>query len=142
MAAKAGAAIEKLGLARVRELLAGKTRETIAGLIARDQALEPESNAIAAVDRLIRYNRDLYKLVNNFVSFRDFYSRRDKAIFQAGTLYLDQRSCELCMTVEDPGRHALMAGLAGAYLAYCDCRAQGNRRETPNCRRVHRWRFR
>ena len=58
--------------------------------------------------------------MNNFVSFRDFYSRRDKAIFQAGTLYLDQRSCELSMTVEDPGRHALMAGLAGAYLAYCD----------------------
>src|SRR5207302_4412080 len=36
------------------------------------------------------------------------------------TLYLDQRSCELSMTVEDLGRHALMAGLAGAYLAYCD----------------------
>ena len=121
VAAKAGGSVEPLGLARVRELLSGKARETIAALIARDQALEPESNAIAAVDRLIRYHRDLYKLVNNFVSFRDFYSRRDKAIFQAGTLYLDQRSCELCLTVEDPGRHALMAGLAGAYLAYCDC---------------------
>jgi hypothetical protein len=121
MAAKAGAAVEKLGLARARELLAGKARETISALIAKDQALEPESSAIAAVHRLIRYNRDLYRLVNNFVSFRDFYSRRDKAIFQAGTLYLDQRSCELCLTVEDAGRHALMAGLAGAYLAYCDC---------------------
>ena len=120
MAAKSGTAVEKLGLARVRELLTGKARENISLLIAKDQALEPESNAIAAVDRLIRYNRDLYKLVNNFVSFRDFYSRRDKAIFQAGTLYLDQRSCELCMTVEDSSRHALMAGLAGAYLAYCD----------------------
>jgi hypothetical protein len=121
MAAKAGAAVEKLGLARVRELLAGKSRETITALIARDRALQPESDAIATVDKLIRYNRDLYKLVNNFVSFRDFYSRRDKAIFQAGTLYLDQRSCELCLTVEDTGRHALMAGLAGAFLAYCDC---------------------
>ncbi|MCX6905103.1 MAG: hypothetical protein NTW03_16815, partial [Verrucomicrobia bacterium] len=38
-----------------------------------------------------------------------------------GTLYLDQRSCDLCLTVEDPGRHALMAALAGTYLAYCDC---------------------
>src|SRR5213075_2793559 len=53
--------------------------------------------------------------------FRDFYRRKDKAIFQAGTLYLDQRSCELCLTVEDAGRHALLAGLAGTYLAYCDC---------------------
>jgi hypothetical protein len=121
LAAKSGAAVEKLGLARVRELLGGKSQETITALIARDKALQPESDAIVAVDKLIRYHRDLYKLVNNFVSFRDFYSRRDKAIFQAGTLYLDQRSCELCLTVEDPARHALMAGLAGAYLAYCDC---------------------
>jgi hypothetical protein len=119
--AKTGAVVEKLGLPRVRELLAGKTKQTMTDLIARDQALKPESDAIAVVDKLIRYYRDLYKLVNNFVSFRDFYSRRDKAIFQAGTLYLDQRSCELCLTVEDPARHALMAGLAGAYLAYCDC---------------------
>jgi hypothetical protein len=119
--AKAGAAVEKLGLPRVRELLAGKAKDTITALIARDQALKPESDAIAQVDKLIRYHRDLYKLVNNFVSFRDFYSGRDKAIFQAGTLFLDQRSCELCLTVEDPARHALMAGLAGSYLAYCDC---------------------
>jgi len=34
---------------------------------------------------------------------------------------LDQRSCDLCLTVEDPAKHATMAGLAGAYLAYVDC---------------------
>lgn len=120
-AAKKGAIVEKLGIKRVREILAGKAKEEITALIAKDKALEPEANAIAAVDRLIRYHRDLYKLLNNFVSFRDFYGRKDKAIFQAGTLYLDQRSCELCLPVEDAGRHALMAGLAGTYLAYCDC---------------------
>ena len=120
-ALKAGAAVETLGLKRVRELLSGKSRETINALIAKDKALEAESNSITAVERLIRYHRDLYKLLNNFVSFRDFYSRKDKAIFQAGTLYLDQRSCDLCLTVEDAARHALMAGLAGTYLAYCDC---------------------
>src|ERR1051326_1978268 len=120
-AAKKGAVVEKLGIKRVREILAGKTEEQIAALIAKDKALEPEANAIATVDRLVRYHRDLYKLLNNFVSFRDFYRRKDKAIFQAGTLYLDQRSCDLCLTVEEPARHALMAGLAGTYLAYCDC---------------------
>lgn len=120
-AAKKGAVVEKLGIKRVREILAGKAQDEIAALIAKDKALEPEANAIATVDRLIRYHRDLYKLLNNFVSFRDFYRRKDKAIFQAGTLYLDQRSCDLCLPVEDPARHALMAGLAGTYLAYCDC---------------------
>ncbi|HSU52529.1 MAG TPA: hypothetical protein VLT36_00560 [Candidatus Dormibacteraeota bacterium] len=120
-AGKTGALVEKLGLKRVREILGGKSKEAITALIARDKALEPEANAIAAVERLVRYHRDLYKLLNNFVSFRDFYRKKDKAIFQAGTLYLDQRACELCMTVEESGRHALMAGLAGTYLAYCDC---------------------
>jgi hypothetical protein len=120
-AAKKGGVVEKVGIKRVREILAGKAQEEIAALIAKDKALEPEANAIAAVDRLVRYHRDLYKLLNNFVSFRDFYRRKDKAIFQAGTLYLDQRSCELCLPVEDAARHALMAGLAGTYLAYCDC---------------------
>lgn len=120
-AAKPGGAVEKLGLARLREVLAGNSREAITALVAKDKALEPEFNAIAAVEKLVRYYRDLYKLLNNFVSFRDFYSRKDKAIFQSGTLYLDQRSCELCLTVEDAGRHALMSAMAGTYLAYCDC---------------------
>ena len=125
VAAKAGGSVEKLGLPRVREILAGKTKDTLTVLIGKDQALEPEANAIAAVERLTRYNRDLYKLLNNFVSFRDFYGRKDKAIFQAGTLYLDQRSCDLCLAVDDAGKHAGMAGLAGAYLAYCECVRKG-----------------
>lgn len=125
-AAKAGAAVEKLGLGRVREILAGNAKETITMLIARDKALEPEFTAIAEVERLVRYYRDLYKLMNNFVSFRDFYGRKDKAVFQAGTLYLDQRSCDLCLKVEDPAKHAVMAGLSGTYLAYCDCARRGS----------------
>jgi len=126
LAAKAGATVEKLGLPRVRELLSGKARENITALVAKDKALETEFNAIAAVERLVRFHRDLFKLVNNFVSFRDFYSRKDKAIFQAGTLFLDQRSCELCLSVTEPGRHAIMASLAGTYLAYCDCARKGS----------------
>ena len=120
-AAKAGASVEKLGLKRVREILASKAKETIGSLITKDKALEPEAAAIGSVEKLVRLNRDLFKLVNNFVAFRDFYSRSAKAIFQAGTLYLDGRSCELCVHVNDGGKHAAMAGLAKAYLAYVDC---------------------
>ena len=119
-AGKAGALVEKLGLKRVREILNGNSRAVIGALIAKDKSLEPEANAIAAVDRLVRYYRDLYKLLNNFVSFRDFYRRKDKAVFQIGTLYLDQRSCDLCVRVDDPAKHAALAGLAKTYLAYCD----------------------
>src|SRR5437667_5647722 len=86
---KAGAAVERLGLQRVREILAGNGQQAITALVAKDKALEPEANAIAAVDKLVRFHRDLFKLLNNFVSFRDFYRRKDKAMFQVGTLYLD-----------------------------------------------------
>jgi hypothetical protein len=125
MAAKAGGAVEKLGLARVREILSGKTRKTIEELIARDKALEAEAGAITEVDQLVRYYRDLYQLLNNFVSFADFYSRKRKAVFQAGTLYLDGRACELCVRVDDMARHGVLASLAKTYLAYCDCVKRG-----------------
>jgi len=123
---KAGASVEKLGLKRVRDLLAGNAKDSITALIAQDKALEPEMNAIVAVERLVRYYRDLYQLLNNFVSFADFYSLKRKAIFQAGTLYLDCRSCDLCVRVEDAGRHAALAVLSKTYLAYCDCTRKGS----------------
>jgi hypothetical protein len=120
-AGKPATSVDKLGPARVAELLASGAKENLAALIARDKAEEANVNAIATVDQLVRYHRDLARLLRNFVSFQDFYSRKEKAIFQAGTLFLDQRSCELCLKVTDAARHAAMAGLAGAYLAYVDC---------------------
>jgi hypothetical protein len=124
-AANAGAAVEQLGLPLVREILAAKAQEKIDALIVKDKALEPEATSIANVEKLVRLVRDFYTLFINFVSFKDFYSRKTPAIFQAGRLYLDQRSCDLCLMVEDAGKHGIMAGLAGAYLAYVDCVRKG-----------------
>ena len=126
LAKKAGASVEKLGKARAREILASNAKEALAALIAQDKALEPEMNAIGAVERLVRYARDLYRLLNNFVNFEDFYSRARKAIFQAGTLYLDTRSCDLCVRVDDATKHAALATLSRTYLAYCDCTRKGS----------------
>ncbi len=124
-AGKAGAAVEKLGSKRVREILGGKAKENVAAVIAKDKALEPEATAIANVEKLVRLVRDLHLLCINFVNFKDLYDAGEPAIFQCGTLYLDQRSCTLCLPVEDAGKHAAMAGLAGAYLVYCDCFRKG-----------------
>ncbi|HNQ74862.1 MAG TPA: hypothetical protein PKN95_14830 [Verrucomicrobiota bacterium] len=124
-AGKAGAAVEKLGLKRVREILAGKAKENLVALIAKDLALAPEATAIANVEKLTLFVKNLHLLCLNFVNFRDFYDGHEPAIFQAGTLYLDQRSCTLTLPVADAGKHASMAALAGTYLAYCDCVRKG-----------------
>ena len=120
-ATQAGESVESLGLLRIRAILAGRARETITALIAKDMAFGGAADALADVTKLVRYHRDLQRLLVNFVNFRDFYGRKEKAVFQVGTLFLDQRSCDLCLQVTDPARHATMAGLAGAYLVYCDC---------------------
>jgi hypothetical protein len=118
-AACQGEVVASLGLARLREILAGPELERLRSLIAEDEARRPEAQAIEALDRAARYYRDLHVLLDNFVSFRDFYGKRGKAVFQAGTLYLDGRSCELVMKVEDVARHTALASQSQSYLAYC-----------------------
>ncbi|PTR16042.1 hypothetical protein C8R31_10256 [Nitrosospira sp. Nsp2] len=124
-AAKPAGSVEQLGLARLREIAASDHRDAIDGLIGLDKSVETEVKATHSMERLLRYRRDLYKLVNNFVSFRSFYTGREKAIFQLGTLYLDGRSCDLCVRVEDIAKHAEFANMSGLYLAYCDCVRNG-----------------
>jgi hypothetical protein len=62
--------------------------------IADDLAVAVEVDAMTRVEKLTRLHRDFARLLNNYVSFTDFYARRG-AIFQAGTLYLDGRACDL-----------------------------------------------
>ncbi len=119
-ATKAGAKVEKLGPSRVKALAKGEAKAALEALLAEEQAQEPLAMSLGALERLVRYHRDLFRLANNFVAFKDFYERRTPAMFQVGTLFLDQRECQLCLKVEDQARHQTLGPLARTYLAYCD----------------------
>lgn len=82
--------------------------------------------AIEPVERLLRYCRDYFRLLHNYVVFKDFYRRDDKflAVFQTGKLYIDQRCCDLCVKVTDMPRSTGTAGKSGIYLLYCHCVAK------------------
>jgi hypothetical protein len=121
LADKVDTPVAGLGLAGIDPLLAGNAKAALLDLVQQDKALADEFDAVGEVERLARYCRDLHLLVNNFVSFRDFYTGKGKAIFQAGTLYLDGRSCELTIRVEDPNKHAVLANLSRVCLVYCEC---------------------
>ncbi len=112
--------MDVLGSARLREILASNAQTELAHYFERDKITAAQIKEIRSVERLILYQRDLLQLANNFVSFRDFYSGKKKAIFQVGTLYLDGRSCELCIRVEDVNSHAAFAAPSGVCLAYCE----------------------
>lgn len=124
-AARPDTAVGGLGAPRVLDIRAAAAKPAIDALIAEDKALESEAAAIDEVVRLIRLRLGFHRLVNNFVSFRDFYTRRKEAVFLAGTLYLDGRSADLCIRIQDAARHAVLAGLSRIYLVYCDCTRQG-----------------
>lgn len=120
---KAGTAVRKLGLARVEEILGSGLRPALEALFARDQALALETEAVADLERLVRYHRDLRALLHNFVNFADFYARDRQATFQAGTLYLDSRSTTLCIRVDAASP---LAAMSKAYIAYCACTRKGS----------------
>ena len=86
------------------------------------------------LEKLLLLSRDFCTLLRNFVSFQDFYAKRGKAllgrgddkdspwaIFQAGTLVIDQRACNLCLRVNDMAKHNAQAPDSGIYLIYCQC---------------------
>ena len=125
LAAKPATAAESLGLDRIRAILLSGARAEITTLIAKDLALAADLSALDAVERLARYYRDLPRLLANFVNFADFYDPARPAIFQAGTLYLDSRHCELCVQVTDAGAHAAIAAMSKCYIAYCDLKRPG-----------------
>lgn len=121
LAAQPGTAVAAMSLEEAQALLASGRQQQLLDWIAQDSAEADRSQEAKNLEKLIRLQRDLLLLLNNFVSFSSFYSRQG-GMFQAGTLYLDGRSCELTVDVQDAGAHAALAGLAKTYLAYCECR--------------------
>ena len=123
MAAKKGAAVEPLGIGKVRELLKADAKAALLELVEKDNALKAEAESIDEVNKLTHLYRDFYRLLCNYLILRDFYARdpKNRADFEAGDLYIDQRCCKLCVKVADMAGHADMAGLSGMFLIYCKC---------------------
>ncbi len=121
--------LDALSRERVLEIDTSGALQKVRALVDADEAVRPQVEAIARVEKLLRFKRDLHRLLCNFVNFRDFYLTGD-AMFQAGTLYLDERSCDLCVRVEAPGAHAEIAGASNTFLVYCECTRKGEEKIT------------
>lgn len=110
-------------LAKVDAQTAWKNAGETAMTEAVAEQVKTHAAAIEPVEKLLRLCRDYFRLLHNFVVFKDFYRRDDniQAVFQAGKLYIDQRCCELCIKVEDLPKTIASAGKSGMYLLLCHC---------------------
>ena len=150
----ATARLQALGLATLPADAAvpGLTEEVFAEMGTKIAAYEAEKASIESanaaalaaaqaqyrpLEKLLLLTRDFCTLLRNFVSFQDFYAKRGKAllgrgdakdtpwaIFQAGTLVIDQRACNLCLKVSDMAKHNTQAPDSGMFLIYCNCKHQ------------------
>ena len=121
--AKKGAEVEALGIDAINKMIADNKKLALLDLVAQDVALKDSAEGIDLVNKFMYIFRDFYRLLCNFVTFQDFYSRNKnvKAVFQSGRLLIDQRECRMCMLVADMAKHNTMAAASGMYLVYCDC---------------------
>ena len=119
--AKAGAAVEGLGVDAMKKFLEQDNKAALLDLIAQDAAVAEEAANIDMVTKFLYVYRDFYRLLRNFVTLHDFYDKDVPAIFQSGRLIVDQRECRFCMHVADAGKHNATAASSGMFLVYCDC---------------------
>ena len=122
-ASKAGALVEDLTIDTVNALLKQDKKQALLDLVAKDAAYKEDADNIEMVDKFLHIYRDFYRLLKNFITFHDFYNKDKEvsAIFQSGTLLIDQRACRFCMKVENMAAHNATAATSGMFLVYCDC---------------------
>ena len=114
-----------LELTRILALANSDIEARLMGLVADDLAVAAAADGLVELDKLIRLQQGLVPLLRNFVSFHDFYARQDKAVFQAGSLYIDGKTCELVTEVDDIEAHAKVAAASESFLLYLTCTRRG-----------------
>ena len=119
--AKAGTAVEALGLDALKDFVKKDKKAALLDLVAQDLALAEEAGSIQSVCKFLYVMKDFYRLLRNFVTLEDFYDREISAVFQSGRLIIDQRECRFCMKVTDMAKHNSSAAASGMFLVYCDC---------------------
>lgn len=137
LAADAAPGLSEKKLAEMGEKIAAYEAEKAAVEAKNAGALASAQAKYKPLEKLLLLNRDFCILLRNFVSFQDFYAKRSLglrtmgngqsdekpwAIFQAGTLVIDQRACNLCLKVSDMAKHNAQAPDSGMYLIYCQCK--------------------
>lgn len=116
---------EGLSRGRILELVEQGIETRLLALVEQDKAVAEAAGGLVDLDKLIRLRHGLIELLRNFVSFQSFYARQDKAVFQAGVLYIDGKSCDLVVEVGDVEAHAKVAAASDCFLLYCACTRRG-----------------
>ncbi len=119
--------IDELSESDVDKILAGNFIEQFKTMVDEDNKAPISASDVLVLERLVLFNKHLYRLLVNFTSFLDFFSFDRTAAFQLGKLYIDGRCATLCVSVNDINKHIALANYSELCLLYCECTRKGKK---------------
>lgn len=72
------------------------------------------------LERLLLYQAYMLPLVNSFVSFPKLYNSQERALFEEGTLVMDERHFTLAVKVNDRKHHIETSKSSNIFVIYCE----------------------
>ena len=120
LSAKAGAAVEKLGEDRLREIIDSECADAVRSLIGTRAKTAFVLDNIRLTERLICYQAWLLALANNFVSFPHLYDKDRRAMFEMGTLVMDGRHFNFAVDAKNRSQHSAIAKSSNMFVVYVE----------------------
>lgn len=113
-----------IGEENIQALAGGNLQPDLVALIEQDLEEAEVANSLIDLDKLLLCKEYLVVLLRNFISLQDFYLQEQLAIFQAGRLYIDGKSCDFTLKIQNVEAHSAIAANSFNYLIYCECRRE------------------
>jgi len=120
LGSKAGAAVEPLGIEKLRGYLDERFANAVRTLISNSARTALALDKIRLLEKLILYQAYIIDFVNNFVSFPDLYSTASRAMFEMGSLVMDGRRFNLSVRTGNLSEHKSVAGNSYMYVLYVE----------------------
>lgn len=124
---KPTASIEDLTGNQIANLVDDNLLNEFESMVEQDNQTPISASDVFVLEKLVLFQKHLYRLLINFASFAEFFSLDHYAAFQLGKLYIDGRCATLCVAVDNIAKHSTMANYSELCLLYCECTRHGKK---------------
>ena len=124
---KPTASIEDLTGNQIANLVDDNLLNEFEKMVEQDNQTPISASDVFVLEKLVLFQKHLYRLLINFASFAEFFSLDHYAAFQLGKLYIDGRCATLCVAVDNIAKHSTMANYSELCLLYCKCTRHGQK---------------
>ncbi|MBI0156300.1 MerC domain-containing protein [Gilliamella sp. M0364] len=127
VATKPTASIEDIPSNQIANLANDNLLSEFEKMVEQDNQTPISASDVFVLEKLVLFQKHLYRLLINFASFAEFFSLDHYAAFQLGKLYIDGRCATLCVAVDNIAKHSTMANYSELCLLYCECTRHGQK---------------